>query len=225
MKKIFWIVGVLVIIGVLIVRTPTTTIPLQSTQLPSVSFTAFPVWGVFYTFSLKPGGVHSAVEAGLPHGHAEVLAVDTWAFVSYLRHGEIFWTKHLVLLRAGETIFVDGDKIVRGRCGNGVSFLPKAPVEAEDVSTQLDLIEVPVLSSPTVTGFTEPGTAPIYPVSPPSGGDYPPIVIVPFPIINPPVYLPGGGIQPVSVPEPAEVAFIIMALFGLAGAVVRKFKR
>ena len=29
----------------------------------------------------------------------------------------------------------------------------------------------------------------------------------------------------ITVPEPAEVAFIIMAMFGLAGAVVRKFKR
>ena len=70
MKKIFWIVGVLVILGVLIVRTPTTTIPPQPAQLPSVSFTAFPSGKLVYTFSVTPGGVHSAVEAGLPHGHA-----------------------------------------------------------------------------------------------------------------------------------------------------------
>ena len=227
MKKTLWILGLLLLLlGAMSYQKPSTmTLPAQPT---AVSFTALPSGGLVYHFSITPGGVHSAREAGLQHGHAQVLTQDKWAFVSYMRHGQVFWTKHPVLLRAGETIYVDGDKIVRGRCGNGVAFFPKAPTESEDISAQLDLLEVPALPAPEVPAMGGARiSAPGYLVPPVSGGDYPPILVGPFPITNAPIYLPGGGVSiaPVAVPEPAECTFILMAVFGLADSIARKYRK
>ena len=211
------------VLGLLISVVLIITLSYQSSKAPApltphvkstiiTTFTPGPV----FTFSLKPGGVHSAVDAGLPHGHAEVLAKDTWAFVSYKRHGEVFWTKHLVLLHAGETLYVDGDKVVRGRCGNGVAFLPKAPVEAEDVSEQLDLLEVPVQLPPEIADLIGPDIgAPGYLVPPPEQvpTDYPEVQVTPIMFPGPPVYLPGGGVtSTIAVPEPSEVGLLILGL-------------
>lgn len=66
---------------------------------------------------------------------AKQLQRDTQTYVSFRKHGRIFWTSRKVHLAAGERILSDGFNCVRGRCGNRISTTPRTPVLA-DVSEE-----------------------------------------------------------------------------------------
>ncbi len=81
--------------------------------------------------------------------HAEVVPADRMAYMSYRIADKIYWTKHRIKLRQGETILTDGKTQLRGRCGNGISLDPMQPTdEAEPAPLELEaLSEAPLLAS------------------------------------------------------------------------------
>ena len=73
--------------------------------------------------SLKPEAVRAAV-----------VTQDRFAYVSYRKDDQIYWTRNKVRLSAGETILTDGANEIRARCGNCISdtaMLPVADVEPD----------------------------------------------------------------------------------------------
>jgi hypothetical protein len=111
-----------------------------------------------YKYSVIPGGVYSATE--LTHAvkrdpvvgavyaslvergvRPEVVQTSRLAYMSYRIGDRIYWSKHQIALRAGETILTDGESEIRGRCGNGISMDPMLPTsEAEPEPTELDAL-------------------------------------------------------------------------------------
>jgi hypothetical protein len=81
--------------------------------------------------------------------HPEVVPADRMAYMSYRIADKIYWTKHQIKLRQGETILTDGKTQLRGRCGNGISLDPMQPTaEAEPGPLELEaLSEAPLLDS------------------------------------------------------------------------------
>lgn len=81
--------------------------------------------------------------------HPEVVPADRMAYMSYRIADKIYWTKHQIKLRRGETILTDGKTQLRGRCGNGISLDPMQPTaEAEPGPLELEaLSEAPLLTS------------------------------------------------------------------------------
>lgn len=152
-----------------------------------------------YPFSIVPGGVDSAQQAGLSNGKALRLKADLWAYVNYRRDGHVFWTTKLVRIPAGELVFSDGARMVRARCGNSISLRPQVPTEPSDVSELLDVPqsetdthELTVLPYPTKIIETDPSVTvnpqethnlmpPVSPVYSPSYGYAPPAKTVPMP--------------------------------------------
>ncbi len=55
------------------------------------------------------------------------LPVSRAAYVSYRRGSQIYWTSKKISLPAGELVLCDGKNMVRGRCGNRISDVPRQP--------------------------------------------------------------------------------------------------
>jgi len=159
----------------------------------------------------------------------KVVAADQLAYMSYRRGDQIFWTRHKVRLRQGETILTDGQTQIRARCGNCISLAPMLPV-AED---EPDMVEFEALMSdpsvlppsPSFVGIGVPPTLPPGVLLPPPFGDAPidlPWGVGPIPIAGnladpapldgflstdvPGPDIPGSigdpGSVPVPIPEP-----------------------
>ena len=109
-----------------------------------------------FRHSVVPGGVYTAneVQAAVdrdstvaahygqvtPAGlHPEKLSADELVYMSYRIGDQIYWTRHQVRLRQGETILSDGVNRIRARCGNCLSVQPMQPTaDAEPDSTEFD---------------------------------------------------------------------------------------
>jgi hypothetical protein len=95
-----------------------------------------------YPYSVVPGGVRDGRElkwaaehdpvvaahyAGFDFDHARVvrLVLARTAYVSYRIGNKVYWTRHRVSLKKGETILTDGKIIARTRCANRVETLPQ----------------------------------------------------------------------------------------------------
>jgi hypothetical protein len=95
-----------------------------------------------YPYSVVPGGVRDARElkwvaqhdpvvashyVGFDYDHAHVvrLLLARAAYVSYRIGNNIYWTRHRVKLKRGETVITDGKIIVRSRCANRVEEVPQ----------------------------------------------------------------------------------------------------
>ena len=109
-----------------------------------------------YPFSVIGGGVFNAAELGAAIKRDDVVAAHykdvsledvrvervtepRFAYVSYRKGDEIYWTKNKVRLHPGETILTDGDTQIRARCGNCISLepmLPTSPDEPESVQLE-----------------------------------------------------------------------------------------
>lgn len=121
-----------------------------------------------YRYSVIPGGAYDARELaeavdrdpvvaaeyrGVAAGgvRAEVVPADRMAYMSYRIADKIYWTKHQIKLRRGETILTNGEAQLRGRCGNGISLEPMQPTaEAEPAPLELEALapgESPLLAS------------------------------------------------------------------------------
>lgn len=95
-----------------------------------------------YPYSVVPGGVRDARElkwavehdpvvaahyAGFDYGRAHVitLTLAREVYVSYRIGNKLYWTRHPVHLKKGETLLTDGSKTARTRCGNRVEETPQ----------------------------------------------------------------------------------------------------
>ena len=95
-----------------------------------------------YPYSVVPGGVKDAHElkwaaqhdpvvashyAGFDYDHARVvrLALARTVYVSYRIGSKIYWTRHRVSLKKGESLITDGKITARTRCGNRVEEVPQ----------------------------------------------------------------------------------------------------
>ena len=95
-----------------------------------------------YPYSIVPGGVRDARElkwaaehdpvvrshyAGFDYDHARLvrLVLARTVYVSYRIGSKVYWTRHRVTLKKGETVITDGKITARSRCGNRVEEVPQ----------------------------------------------------------------------------------------------------
>jgi hypothetical protein len=174
-----------------------------------------------YPYSIVPGGAPNVDEAKLAMLRGDVranytnvdfaklhevkLTANLSGYVSYRYGDKIYWTAKKLTLRAGETVFTDGQHIVRGRCLNCYSVVPMSPIRPHEPSEKVlnAPVDVPVYAYkfpmlPVETPMLPPPpeeltpTVPILPaVAPvkPGGGFWFPII----PIIPPIHHHPGSS--------------------------------
>ena len=122
-----------------------------------------------YRYSVIPGGVYTGDELrsaiqddpvvaahyrDLDQSKLQVRTVtrDRYAYVSYRKGDEVFWTKHKVLVRQGETVVTDGTKQIRAKCGNCISEAPQLPTaDNEPEEVEFDRLTEPVAQQPRVS--------------------------------------------------------------------------
>ena len=102
-----------------------------------------------YPYSVVPGGVRDASElkwaaehdpvvrshyAGFDYDHARVvrLALARTAYVSYRIGNKVYWTRHRVTLKKGETVITDGKITARSRCANRVEEVPQQATSSSE---------------------------------------------------------------------------------------------
>ena len=135
-----------------------------------------------YPFSVIPGGVLDSQElaASIQHDpvarrhYQDVHPEHVWttsaeepmlAYVSYRKGNAVYWTDHQVKIAAGERLLTDGVNLIRGRCGNRISFKRPTPLAAGLVppeSPPPDIVfetPLPELTPPTVNEPFPPGVA------------------------------------------------------------------
>jgi hypothetical protein len=109
-----------------------------------------------YPYSVVPGGVKDAKElkwaaahdpvvaahyAGFDYDHARVvrLVLARTVYVSYRIGNKIYWMRHRITLKKGETIITDGQMIARTRCANRVQEMPQqATSESEPPAAKFE---------------------------------------------------------------------------------------
>jgi hypothetical protein len=157
-----------------------------------------------YPYSIVPGGAGDVREAklamtdpsvktiyadvDLAHLKQVTLTENLSGYVSYRWGDHIYWTKKVLTLKAGETIFTDGTHIVRGRCLNCYSRLPMLPIRPTEPKEAV--LDTPVEMPVNVYTFPKlPVMAPELPIPP---GELTPAVPVFAPIVG--TVAKGGGI-------------------------------
>jgi len=102
-----------------------------------------------YPYSVVPGGVRDVRElkwaaehdpvvaahyAGFDYDHARVvrLVLARTAYISYRIGNKVYWTRHRVSLKKGETVITDGKITARGRCANRVEEVPQQATSSSE---------------------------------------------------------------------------------------------
>ena len=102
-----------------------------------------------YPYSVVPGGVRDARElkwvadhdpvvrahyAGFDYDHARVvrLVLAQTVYVSYRIGNKVYWTRHRVKLKKGETVITDGKITARTKCGNQVEEVPQQATSSSE---------------------------------------------------------------------------------------------
>jgi PEP-CTERM motif len=116
-----------------------------------------------YPYSVVPGGVRDARElkwaaqhdpvvaahyAGFDYDRGRVvrLVLARTAYVSYRIGNKVYWTRHRLKLKKGETVVTDGKITVRSRCGNRVEEVPQQEASAlEPPAVKFDEPMIPAL--------------------------------------------------------------------------------
>lgn len=109
-----------------------------------------------YKYSVVPGGVRNVQElkwavehdpvvaahyAGFDYDRARVvkLVLARTAYISYRIGNRVYWTRHRVSLKKGETVITDGKMTARTRCANRVEEMPQqATSESEPPASKFD---------------------------------------------------------------------------------------
>jgi hypothetical protein len=135
-----------------------------------------------YPYSIVPGGAESVLEArnamltpavaahykafDLGKLQKVTLSTDLVGYVSYRYGDQIYWTAKQIRLKAGETVFTDGEHIARGRCLNCYSAHPMMPIRPHeptektlDSPTEVPLIAMQMMPMALPDPFTLPPTA------------------------------------------------------------------
>jgi len=162
-----------------------------------------------YPYSLVAGGARTVQEAkrlmrepavrdhyaavDLSHLKQVTLTSDLVGYVSYRYGDKIYWTAKKLRLKAGETVFTDGQHIVRGRCLNCYSAYPMMPIRHNEPSesTMNTPLEVPLIALafpnlPEVAPTLGPLVLP--PAVPPPGASPKPVPVI--------AAVPPGGVHP-----------------------------
>lgn len=118
-----------------------------------------------YKYSIVPGGVRSPQElkwaaehdpvvaahyAGFDYDHARVvrLVLARTAYISYRIGNRVYWTRHRVSLKKGETVITDGKMTARTRCANRVEEVPQqATSRSEPPAAKFDEPVIPALGT------------------------------------------------------------------------------
>jgi hypothetical protein len=95
---------------------------------------------VIYNYSVIPGGEPTVADFcgqiqsdTAFHGFNCNVAYETSlrspisVFMTFKKNGHIYWTKHLVSVKAGELMYTDGHRSFLARCGNEIGFAPQQP--------------------------------------------------------------------------------------------------
>jgi len=102
-----------------------------------------------YPYSIIPGGVKDAQElkwvaehdpvvrahyAGFDYDHGRVvrLVLAQTVYVSYRIGNKVYWTRHRVTLKKGETVLTDGKITARAKCGNRVEEMPQQATSSSE---------------------------------------------------------------------------------------------
>lgn len=102
-----------------------------------------------YPYSIVPGGIRDARElkraadrdpvvrahyAGFDYDHARVvrLVLARTVYLSYRIGNKVYWTRHRVTLKKGETVITDGKMTARTRCANRVEEVPQQANSASE---------------------------------------------------------------------------------------------
>ena len=102
-----------------------------------------------YPYSVVPGGVYRREDLAEAAARDRVVAAhyaglrterlrpvklenERRAYVSYRIRNAVFWTRRPVRLARGETVLSDGENLVRARCGNRISDVPREPTAAAE---------------------------------------------------------------------------------------------
>jgi hypothetical protein len=181
-----------------------------------------------YPYSVVPGGVRNAKElkwiaehdpvvaahyAGFDYERARLvrLVLAQTVYVSYRIGNHIYWTRHRITLRKGETLLTDGKITGRTRCANRVEELPQqatSPAEppAEKFEQPVRAGNGTAVQSPPVPFESAllhrpmmPGVEPAAPIS----SLYSPFVGGNYPLIAPPP-LPRGATAGTCLPTPRK---------------------
>jgi hypothetical protein len=168
-----------------------------------------------YPYSVVPGGVRDVHElkwaaehdpvvgahyAGFDYAHARLvrLVLARHVYVSYRIGKRVYWTRHRVSLKAGETLITDGKMTARTRCANRLEETPQQETSHEEpppakfeepilpaVGTAVENPPVPFESS-LLNRNPLPGLGPAPPLSwydPIGGGSWSPISPPPLPSV------------------------------------------
>ena len=107
-----------------------------------------------YPYSVVPGGVYSPAELAkaierdrLTREHYDDFRITLarlvvnpekrFAYVSYRLNDKIFWTQKRLLIPKGEALLTDGQNFCRTRCGNRLSFVPRAQINEKEPSEKV----------------------------------------------------------------------------------------
>jgi hypothetical protein len=193
-----------------------------------------------YPYSIVPGGAENLEEARQAMRDPAVadhytnidftqlkqvkLTTNLSGYVSYRWGDKIYWTSKALTLRAGETVFTDGVRMVRGRCLNRYSEHAMLPTRSNEPTEKvLDTpVEMPVIAYsfpklPVATPQLPPPpeeltpTVPIFPPTPPltpgkpGGGFWFPVVPIIPPIHRHPGHAPSTPTSPPPVNPPVAI--------------------
>ena len=102
-----------------------------------------------YPYSIVPGGVKDGHElkwaaehdpvvaahyAGFDYDNARVvrLVLERTVYLSYRIGSKVYWTRHRVNLKKGETVLTDGKITARTKCGNRVEEMPQQATSSSE---------------------------------------------------------------------------------------------
>lgn len=223
-----------------------------------------------YPYSVVSGGVRDVHElkwaaehdpvvashyAGFDYDHARVvrLVLARTAYISYRIGNKVYWTRHRVSLKKGETLITDGKITARSRCGNRVEEVPQQATSsleppaikfeeplAPSMGTAVTTLPIPFESALNRPGL--PGLGPELPLSlvdPFENGVWVPINPPPIPtsvcgIGNKPTKVVAGGkkgkknpcgVIGGEVPEPGTWLLIASGLAAMYCKTRSKFAR
>jgi hypothetical protein len=225
-----------------------------------------------YPYSVVRGGVKDAQElkwaadhdpvvrahyAGFDYDHARVvrLVLARTVYVSYRIGNRVYWTRHRVTLKKGETVITDGKMTARTRCANRVEEVPQQATSSSEPpaakfeepvqpSTGTAVTNPPVpFESSLLNRAPVPGLGPAPPLGlydPLGGGTFVPFSPAPLPGVcgvgkkkNPePVTGKKGKGNPCGtgggggeVPEPGTWVLVASGLVGMYWMSRRRFAR
>jgi len=168
-----------------------------------------------YPYSVISGGVKDIAELkwaaehdpvvrshyrGFDYEHARMvrLVLARTAYVSYRIGNKVYWTRHRVTLKKGETLITDGKITARSRCGNQVEQSPQQETSSlEPPAVKFDEPMQPAIGTAVATPplpfesallnrQQAPGLGPALPLTmadPIGGGAWTPIVPPPLPSV------------------------------------------